>query len=103
MLDVAIVARYYANTAERHLAPRRRRGALPLLTAAYEHHHPLGVVGVIAPWNYPLTLASPTRCPRSRPATRVVIKPDGQTPFTALWGFALLEEAGPARTGSCRS
>ena len=57
VLDVAIVARYYANTAERHLASRRRRGALPLLTAAYEHHHPLGVVGIIAPWNYPLTLS----------------------------------------------
>ena len=57
VLDVAIVARYYANTAERHLASKRRRGALPLLTAAYEHHHPLGVVGIIAPWNYPLTLS----------------------------------------------
>ena len=33
------MARYYANTAERHLASRRRRGALPFLTAAYEHHH----------------------------------------------------------------
>ena len=95
VLDVAIVARYYANTAERHLAPRRRRGALPLLTAAYEHHHPLGVVGIIAPWNYPLTLSDlATPCPRSRPATPSCIKPDGQTPFTALWGVALLEEAG---------
>ena len=45
VLDAAIVARYYANTAEQHLAPRRRRGALPLLTAAWEHHHPVGVVG----------------------------------------------------------
>ena len=38
-------------------APRRRRGALPVLTATYEHHHPVGVVGVIAPWNYPLALS----------------------------------------------
>src|SRR3954469_19367321 len=29
VLDVAIVARYYANTAEDHLKPRRRAGALP--------------------------------------------------------------------------
>src|SRR3954468_19738783 len=57
VLDQALVARYYANTAENLLKPRRRRGALPFLTAAYEYHHPLGVVGIIAPWNYPLTLS----------------------------------------------
>jgi len=94
VLDVAIVARYYANTAERHLASRRRRGALPLLTAAYEHHHPLGVVGIIAPWNYPLTLSVSDAVPALAAGNAVVIKPDSQTPFTALWGFALLQEAG---------
>src|SRR4051794_27867118 len=94
VLDVAIVARYYANTAERHLASRRRRGALPLLTAAYEHHHPLGAVGIIAPWNYPLTLSVSDAVPALAAGNAVVIKPDSQTPFTALWGFALLEEAG---------
>src|SRR5205085_1954359 len=57
ILDVAIVSRYYANTAAKHLKAHRRRGALPLLTAAYEHRHPVGVVGIIAPWNYPLTLS----------------------------------------------
>jgi pimeloyl-ACP methyl ester carboxylesterase len=56
VLDVAIVSRYYANTAERYLRSQRRRGALPLLTATWEHRHPLGVVGIIGPWNYPLTL-----------------------------------------------
>src|SRR4051794_8052903 len=94
VLDVAIVARYYANTAERHLASKRRRGALPLLTAAYEHHHPLGVVGIIAPWNYPLTLSVSDALPALAAGNAVVLKPDRQTPFTALWGFALLEEAG---------
>src|SRR3954452_23622377 len=57
IMDVSVVSRYYARTAERHLRPRRRRGVIPLLTAAWEHHHPVGVVGVIAPWNYPLTLS----------------------------------------------
>jgi succinate-semialdehyde dehydrogenase/glutarate-semialdehyde dehydrogenase len=94
VLDVAIVARYYANTAERHLKSHRRRGALPLLTAAYEHRHPVGVVGIIAPWNYPLTLGISDATPALAAGNAIVIKPDGQTPFTALWGFALLEEAG---------
>jgi len=57
VLDVAITARYYAHTAEGFLRPRRRQGALPFLTSTRELHHPRGVVGVIAPWNYPLTLA----------------------------------------------
>ncbi|MGH2970303.1 MAG: succinic semialdehyde dehydrogenase, partial [Solirubrobacteraceae bacterium] len=94
ILDVAVVARYYANTAERHLRTQRRRGALPLLTAAYEHHHPLGVVAIIAPWNYPLSLSVSDAIPALAAGNAVVVKPDGQTPFTALWGFALLEEAG---------
>src|SRR3954447_4880779 len=94
VLDVAIVSRYYANTAAKHLRSHRRRGALPFLTAAYEHHHPLGVVGIVAPWNYPLTLSISDAIPALMAGNGVVLKPDGQTPFTALWGFALLEEAG---------
>jgi succinate-semialdehyde dehydrogenase/glutarate-semialdehyde dehydrogenase len=93
-LDVAIVARYYANTAETHLKSRRRRGALPVLTATWEHHHPLGVVGIISPWNYPITLSVSDAVPALAAGNGVVCKPDSQTPFTALWGFALLEEAG---------
>src|SRR4051794_11556168 len=94
VLDVLITARYYANTAEKHLKPQRRRGALPFLTAAYEYHHPLGVVGIIAPWNYPLTLSISDAIAALAAGNGVVLKPDGQTPFIALRGAELLEEAG---------
>jgi succinate-semialdehyde dehydrogenase/glutarate-semialdehyde dehydrogenase len=94
VLDVAIVARYYGNAAEKHLKPHRRRGALPFLTAAYEYHHPLGVVGVIAPWNYPLTLSISDAVPALAAGNGVVLKPDSHTPFSALWGVDVLEEAG---------
>src|SRR4051795_11267757 len=94
VLDVAITARYYGNTAERHLKTRRRRGALPFLTAAYEYHHPLGVVGIIAPWNYPLTLSISDAIAALAAGNGVVLKPDGQTPFIALRSTELLEEAG---------
>src|SRR3954452_1923862 len=93
-LDIVIVARYYANTAETHLKTRRRRGALPFLTATWEHHHPLGVIGLISPWNYPITLSVSDAVPAIAAGNGVVCKPDSQTPFAALWGFALLEEAG---------
>jgi succinate-semialdehyde dehydrogenase/glutarate-semialdehyde dehydrogenase len=94
LADVAIVSRYYAHTAARQLRPRRRWGALPGLTAATEYYHPKGVVGIIAPWNYPLTLPITDAIPALLAGNGVVLKPDSQTPFTALLGVNLLREAG---------
>jgi len=92
--DVAIQTRYYAHSAAGHLRPRRRQGALPLLTRTTELHHPRGVIGIIAPWNYPLALAISDAVPALLAGNAVVIKPDAQTPFSALWAAALLAEAG---------
>src|SRR5947208_14005895 len=92
--DVAITARYYANSAPKHLKPERRQGALPVLTRTTEYHHPKGVVGVISPWNYPLTLAVSDAIPALLAGNGIVLKPDAQTPFTALIAVELLREAG---------
>jgi succinate-semialdehyde dehydrogenase/glutarate-semialdehyde dehydrogenase len=97
IIDVAVVARYYARTAERHLRTHRRRGALPLLTASWEHHHPVGVVGIITPWNYPLTLSISDAIPALAAGNAVVFKADSQTPFSALGALPLFEEAGLPR------
>jgi succinate-semialdehyde dehydrogenase / glutarate-semialdehyde dehydrogenase len=94
ILDGAIVARYYAKKAERFLRPRRRQGLFPLLTSAWEYHHPLGVVGIIAPWNYPLTLSMSDAVPALAAGNAVVVKPDAQTPYSTLLGVELLEQAG---------
>jgi succinate-semialdehyde dehydrogenase/glutarate-semialdehyde dehydrogenase len=94
ILDAAIVARYYARTAERFLRVRRRRGALPFLTATWEHHHPVGVVGVISPWNYPLTLSISDAVPALAAGNAVVMKVDSKTPFSGLIALELIEEAG---------
>lgn len=61
--DIAITARYYARSAQRLLSPKRRKGAIPVLTHTTELHHPKGVVTVISPWNYPLSMppATPSR------------------------------------------
>lgn len=92
--DTALVSRYYALRAAELLAPTRRHGALPGLTLAWEHHRPKGVVAIIAPWNYPLTLSISEAVPALLAGNAVVLKPDLQTPLTALWGQELLEEAG---------
>ncbi len=94
ILDVAIHSRHYAFHSQRYLKPQARRGALPLLTAAWEYRHPVGVVGVIAPWNYPLSLAISDSLPALIAGNGVILKPSRQTPFTALYALQLLREAG---------
>jgi len=94
VLDPAIIARYYANTAEGYLRPRRRQGALPFLTTAREYRRPRGVIGFITPWNFPLILSLTDALAALMAGNAVVVKPDSQTPFTMLWALALLHEAG---------
>ncbi len=57
VLDTAIQARYYAHTAAGVPAAAPPPGGAAGAHQGWEHHHPRGVVGIIAPWNYPLTLA----------------------------------------------
>ena len=64
------------------------------MTQTWEYHHPKGVIGVISPWNYPLTLGISDALPALVAGNAVIAKPDGQTPYTALWAAELLEEAG---------
>jgi succinate-semialdehyde dehydrogenase / glutarate-semialdehyde dehydrogenase len=92
--DVSIVAAYYARTAADHLRDRRREGAFPLLTTTAEVRHPKGVVGFIAPWNYPLSMAITDAIPALMAGNACVLKPAQQTPFTALWAVELAREAG---------
>ncbi|NUT71983.1 succinic semialdehyde dehydrogenase [Pseudarthrobacter sp. C4D7] len=92
--DVVLTANYYERNAERYLRPRRRKGAAPVLTRTTEYCIPKGVVGVISPWNYPLTLAVSDSIPALLAGNGIVLKPDSQTPFTALLMLRLLREAG---------
>jgi succinate-semialdehyde dehydrogenase/glutarate-semialdehyde dehydrogenase len=52
------------------------------------------VVGIIAPWNYPLTLAVSDVIPAILAGNCVVLKPAEETPFIALYAAQLLQEAG---------
>ena len=78
----------------RTLAPRRSAGLLPGLTNAVTRYHPVGVVGVVTPWNYPLTLPVSDSIPALLAGNAVVLRPDRQTALTALYGVMLLAEAG---------
>jgi succinate-semialdehyde dehydrogenase/glutarate-semialdehyde dehydrogenase len=92
--DMAITSRYYGHTAASLLKPKRRRGALPGLTSTVEIRHPKGVIGLVSPWNYPLSLGAGDSLPALMAGNAVVQKPDNQTAFTALWAVDLMYEAG---------
>ncbi|WP_370616109.1 succinic semialdehyde dehydrogenase [Mumia sp. Pv 4-285] len=94
VLHVALTARYYARTLHKHLKTRRVPGVYPLLTQARVNRIPKGVVGIISPWNYPLTLAISDGLPAVAAGNAVVHKPDAQTPLSALAAIDLFREVG---------
>ncbi|MFJ9977849.1 succinic semialdehyde dehydrogenase [Streptomyces cyaneofuscatus] len=97
VVDIGVTSRYYARNAAKYLSPQRRRGAIPLLTHTTELRHPKGVVTVISPWNYPLSMAAGDTIAALMAGNAVVQKPDTQTALTALWSMDLMYEAGLPR------
>ncbi len=73
--------RYFAG------AIRAQEGTLSQLdddTVAYHYHEPLGVVGQIIPWNFPILMAVWKLAPALAAGNCVVIKPAEQTPASIL-------------------
>lgn len=94
IFHIAMTARYYGQEAERMLRSERRRGVIPGLTRVDVHHHPKGVVGIISPWNYPLTMGFSDGLAALAAGNTVVAKPDAQTMLTGLAALELLRRAG---------
>ncbi len=61
---------------------------------SYAVHEPLGVIGAIVPWNFPLLMAMWKVAPALAMGNSVVLKPAEQSPLTALKLGALALEAG---------
>jgi acyl-CoA reductase-like NAD-dependent aldehyde dehydrogenase len=82
--------RYYAGAPERLLGD-----TIPVTGGqAWTVREPLGVVGLITPWNFPLTIASWKLAPALAAGNTVVLKPAELTPLTALRLAELAREAG---------
>lgn len=60
----------------------------------YTVREPLGVVGLIVPWNYPLLMAIWKLAPALAVGNCVILKPAEQTPLSALYLARLTQEAG---------
>ena len=82
MPAIADVFRFFAGAARLQSAPAAGeyvRGYTSLI-----RRDPVGVVGSIAPWNYPLMMAAWKLAPALAAGNTVVLKPSEQTPLTAL-------------------
>ncbi|WP_329371997.1 aldehyde dehydrogenase family protein [Streptomyces sp. NBC_00669] len=88
--NVRDVIEYYAAAPERHSG--RQIPVAGGLDVTF--HEPLGVVGVIVPWNFPMPIAGWALAPALAAGNTVVLKPAELTPLTALRLGRLALEAG---------
>ena len=87
---VVATFRYYAGAPERLLGD-----TIPVAGGqAFTVREPLGVVGLIVPWNFPLVIAAWKLGPALAAGNTVVLKPAELTPLTALRFAAIASEAG---------
>ncbi|KAE8763643.1 acetaldehyde dehydrogenase ExaC [Georgenia thermotolerans] len=85
--------RYFAG------AIRAQEGSISQLdddTVAYHFHEPLGVVGQIIPWNFPILMATWKLAPALAAGNAVVLKPAEQTPASILYLMTLIGDLLPA-------
>src|SRR5690348_13637300 len=84
--------RYFAG------AIRAQEGSLSQIdddTVAYHFHEPLGVVGQIIPWNFPILMATWKLAPALAAGNAVVLKPAEQTPASILYLMSLIGDLLP--------
>jgi betaine-aldehyde dehydrogenase len=86
-----IFLEWHADQAESYPWEEARPGVFSSLLVRRE---PVGVVGAIVPWNYPLGLTMPKLCPALLTGCTVVLKPAEETPLYAFLLAEVFEEAG---------
>jgi acyl-CoA reductase-like NAD-dependent aldehyde dehydrogenase/choline dehydrogenase-like flavoprotein len=85
---------FWAKTAPRYLADEEIESASPFVRGRrlLVRYAPLGVVGVIGPWNYPLNNSFGDCIPALAAGNAVVLKPSEVTPLTSLLMAQMLSE-----------
>ncbi|MDT5339485.1 MAG: hypothetical protein QOD90_4990 [Mycobacterium sp.] len=80
-----MIASYYIKTMEKALAPETRPASLPFLSIkkVAVHYRPRAVVGIIAPWNYPVANLLMDGIAALAAGCAVLLKPSERTPLTA--------------------
>ncbi len=83
-IDVPLMARHFYHHA----------GWAQLRESQFPGYEPIGVVGQITPWNFPLLMLAWKTAPALAAGNTVVLKPSGSTPLTAVAFCELLQEIG---------
>ncbi|WP_407685207.1 acetaldehyde dehydrogenase ExaC [Mycobacterium sp. HUMS_1102779] len=94
--DIPLAADHFRYFAA---ALRAQEGSLSQIdedTVAYHFHEPLGVVGQIIPWNFPILMAAWKLAPALAAGNAVVLKPAEQTPASVLYLMSLIGDLLPA-------
>jgi acyl-CoA reductase-like NAD-dependent aldehyde dehydrogenase len=87
---------FWAKHAPQYLADEKVRTSSPLVAGRklVVRYRPLGVIGVIGPWNYPLTNSFGDCIPALAAGNSVVLKPSGVTPLTSQLMVECMRECG---------
>jgi NAD-dependent aldehyde dehydrogenases len=94
VFQAATATRYAALAARRTLAPRRRRAGIPIVMSTGVRYEPKGLIGVITPWNYPLSLAVMDIAPALASGNGVLQKADDQAALSVLMARRAFVDAG---------
>src|ERR1700744_6576436 len=93
--DIPLAADHFRYFAA---AIRAQEGSLSQIdenTVAYHFHEPLGVVGQIIPWNFPILMGAWKLAPSLAAGNTVVLKPAEQTPVSVLYLMSLIGDLLP--------
>lgn len=82
---------FWAKNAAKYLKAEKIRPHLLKTKKVLSCYSPLGVVGIISPWNFPLVLTIGEAIPALMAGNAVVIKPSELTPLSALFGAELAQ------------
>ena len=87
---------FWAKNAPKFLADERVRTSNVIVKGKklVSRHAPIGLVGIIGPWNYPLTNSFGDCIPALAAGNAVILKPSEITPLTSLLMAEMLEECG---------
>ena len=85
---------FWAKKAPDYLKSNKIRPHLLKVKKVISTYSPIGVIGIISPWNFPLVLPLSEALPAVMAGNAVVIKPSELTPLSALFGADLAAKAG---------
>lgn len=93
--DIPLAADHFRYFAAAIRAQESRTSQIDHNTVAYHFHEPIGVVGQIIPWNFPILMAAWKIAPALAAGNTIVLKPAEQTPASLLYLVEIIQDLLP--------